>query len=250
VGVFAMKGKNNSIAITVIISIVVLLMFFVLAFRLPFLKSSNEATVMVQGVSTVSVMPDLITVYFSVVSSGDDAVDARNKNSKILNDLIDNLLLEGFSRDKIVTENFNVRQDYIWEDGKRIENGFVATHSVKIELSVNDSEIISIVVDSGINAGALVNYINFGLTQESQNKYKAESMKLAAEDAKVKAESVALGLGKSVGKILYVEILDFGYRPWVFYEADMKSGVEIESSNIQVGEEEIFSTVSATFELK
>jgi uncharacterized protein YggE len=170
--------------------------------------------------------------------------------------LIDALVSQGFEKNKVVTENFNVYEDCDWKDGYRTGEGFKATHAVSVELSIDEEDKLASVVDAGTDAGAMISYINFALTQEPQNKYKAEAMKLAAEDAKIKADSVAEGFGKNVGKLVSVQVNDFGYYPWNAYSsrgmgmAEDAIMVKEAVSNIQVGEKEISSTISATFKLR
>lgn len=249
-----MKKENHAIAVTGIISGVILVVALVAIFTFGSSFSNGEDVVTVQGISTVDAMPDLITVYFNVETSGETTSEARDANSEIVDELVANLIAEGFSRDEIVTENFNVFQEYDWVDGERIDKGFKATHSVKVELSIDQEDKIGTVVDSGIDAGAMVNYINFELTQESQNQYKAEAMKLAANDARVKADSVAEGFEKETGKLVSVQVNDFGYAPWNVYSRGgmlaSADAVKESASNIQVGEKEVTATISATFKLR
>jgi len=251
-----MKKQNNAIVMTSIISGVILIVALVALFSFRGVTSSTgDNTVNVQGIATVKAMPDLITVYFNVETKGETTTEAKEANSEILNNLIDALIEQGFSREDIVTENFNVYPNYVWTDNERKDEGFIASHSVKVELSIDDEAKIGPVVDAGVDAGALVSYINFELTQESQNKYKAEAMKMAAEDAKIKADAIAVGFDKKVGKLVNVQVNDFGYYPWNIYSrgygvAEDSIVVKEATSNIQVGEKEITSTISATFKLR
>jgi uncharacterized protein len=254
-----MKNKNNAIAITGIISAAIVLV--ALGFLI-FGSSSGSSNLggnelNVQGQATVKAMPDLVTVYFRVETNASTAQEAKDLNSEITDELITNLVKLGFERDEIVTENFNVYQEYDWtEDEGRVAKGFKATHSIKIEIPVDKMDEIGEVIDAGVDAGALISYINFELTQESQNKYKAEAMKLAAEDARTKAEAVAEGFDKSVGKLVSVQVNDFGYYPWNVYSSsgyglaeDTIMAKEV-ALNIQPGEREVSATVSAGFKLR
>ncbi|HLD55265.1 MAG TPA: SIMPL domain-containing protein, partial [Candidatus Nanoarchaeia archaeon] len=101
-----------------------------------------------------------------------------------------------------------------------------------------------------------ISYINFELSQKLQNQYKAEAMKLAAEDARIKAEAVAEGFNKEVGDLISTSVNDFGYYPWNVYStrgmgvAEDYALAKVEATNIQPGEKEVTASVSATFELK
>lgn len=249
-----MKEKNNAIAITAIISVLVFVIALVALLTLkPTGTSYGDETVSVQGIAEVKAMPDLMVVYFNAKTEGKTTEEAREANVEMVNSLVDGIVALGFERKDIVTEDMSVYQEYDWNNGERIDKGFVASHTIKISMSIDDTEKMGKVVDAGVGAGAMLNYINFELTQESQNKYKAEAMKIAAEDARVKAESVALGFDKEVGKLVSVSVNDFGYYPWRAYAGGvMEDAVSIKSSvsNIQPGEKEITASVSAVYKLK
>jgi uncharacterized protein YggE len=126
---------------------------------------------------------------------------------------------------------------------------------LKVIVNSEETEKLGGIVDAGVDSGAGISYINFELSQESQNKYKAEAMKMAAQDAKVKAESVASGFDKKVGKLVSVGVNEFGYYPWNVYSA---SGLSIREdsavaketvSNIQPGEREVTARVTAVYKI-
>lgn len=252
-----MKKQNNAIVVTSIISGVVLVIALIALFSFNRVTSGYGGdTVNVQGIASVDAMPDLITVYFNIETKGETTTEAKDANSEILNDLIDSLVLEGFERKEIITENFNIYENCEWADGSRECDGYKATHSVKVELSIDEQDLIGTVVDVGVDAGAGISYINFELTRESQNMYKAEAMKLAAKDATIKAEAVAEGFDKKVGKLVSVQVNEFGYYPWNVYSSRAGGVMEDAAlakeavSNIQPGEKEVTATVSASFKLK
>jgi len=132
-----MANKNNAIAITGIVSAAIVLV--ALGFLI-FGADSGSSNIggnelNVQGQATVKAMPDLVTVYFRAETNASTAQEAKDLNSEITDELITNLVKLGFERDEIVTENFNVYQEYDWtEDEGRIAKGFKATHSIKVEI--------------------------------------------------------------------------------------------------------------------
>jgi len=238
---------------TAIISGVILIVALSAIFM--FKPASSQNTLSVEGIATVKAMPDEIGVYLNIETKGETSSEAKDANSEILEKLVSALENQGFERSEIVTENYNIYPDYSWVNDKRIDNGFIATHSLKVIVNSEETEKLGGIVDAGVDAGAGISYINFELSQESQNKYKAEAMKTAAQDAKVKAESVAEGFGKKVGKLVSVSVNDFGYYPWNVYSAtsmDVRedAGLAKEAvTNIQPGEREVTARVSAVYKI-
>ena len=159
--------------------------------------SPASDTISVNGQATFNSMPDLVTVYFNVESKATTSSEANQLNSEIVEKLTTNILALGFEEKNIITENFNVYPNNEWINGKMIPKGYVATHSIKIEMSTSETQKIGQVIDAGVNAGAGISYINFELSPEKQSEAKAEAIKLAAQDAKLQAEALAEGMDKN-----------------------------------------------------
>jgi len=239
---------DNSVKITGMIVGAVLIVAL-LAFY-GFSKTVSGESVSSNGIASVEVVPDLVSVYFSVETKGDNSKEAKDANAVIVDDVVTALIKEGFARDDIVTENFNVYEDWIWNDGERTSNGYKATHSIKVKLA-SDGEVGD-VIDAGVDAGANLGHINFELSRELENQYKVEALKLAAQDARIKAAAIAEGLGAELGDVISTSSSDFDYNPWMAYSNDgmtSVSGAKVETE-IQVGERTISGRVSVTYELK
>ncbi len=230
------------------------IMAVVLIGILTYANFSLANTVTGNGQAKLKVVPDLVSVYFNVDTTGDTSAEATESNSEIVDELITELIKEGFERDQIQTTGFNVYPEYDWVNGERIDKGYRATHSIRVELSTNDSSRIGKVIDAGVGAGAGVSYINFELSQEKQNEYKAQALKSATEDARIKAQAIAEGLGKRLGRLVSVTDTSFSYYPWPIYAA--REGATLDAgeakeatTNIQPGEQEVTASVTAIYKL-
>jgi len=245
------KEIHKRILISIIITLIVA-GGIILILTNPFSKN----TVSVEGSATIDAMPNLVTIYFNVETSGDTTAEASEANSEIVEELENSLISLGIEKEKIITQNYNIYQDYDWINNKRVEKGYKATHSIKVEISTNETEKIGNIIDAGTQAGAGINYINFELTSELQNQYKAQAMQLAAEDARMKAEAIATGLDKKVGRLVSVSTSNFGYSPWNVYSArgmtleDEAQEAKVATTSIQPGEQEIYGQVTAVFKLR
>lgn len=252
-----MKKENNAIVVTSIISGVILIIA-ILALT-TFSSSVNSGnSVTVQGIANVKATPDLLTIYFSIETLGDTASEASDANNVILTKLENAIVAQGFEKSDLKTQSFNVYPNTYWDGTKTKTEGYKATHSLKIELSSEQFDKISEVVDAGVDSGAGISYINFELTQESQNAYKAQALELASKDAKIKAEAVALGFNKNVGRLISVQVNDFGYYPWNLYTAKSEGGVSADdvasaretAMNLTPSEQDISATISATYKIR
>ncbi|MGY4884419.1 MAG: SIMPL domain-containing protein [Nanobdellota archaeon] len=253
-------GKNNAIIITVIIAAVVLIIALLALFALKPVSYSGN-TVTTQGISEIKVTPDLVTVYFNIETKGNTSAKATEENNKIYNDLLEEIVLAGFEEEDLKTQSFNVYPQTYWDPdtGKSKSEGYIANHYVKVELPSDKINEVSSVIDAGVKAGAGISYINFELTQESQNEYKTQALKEASKDAMAKAEAIASGVDKEVGKLVSLQTNDFGYYPWNIYTSSVAGGdyraedavmAKEAAVSIQPGDQSVTATITATFKLR
>jgi hypothetical protein len=218
---------------------------------------SSSNTVTGNGLATIKVVPDEVGIYFSVETSGTTSEIATTKNSEIVDALVTKLKGLGLDEDKIQTTGFNVYQDYDWSSGQRVNKGFKATHSIIVNLPTSSSSMIGDVIDAGVSAGAGISYVNFELSQAKQSEYKAQALKAATEDAKVKATAIASGLGKSLGSLVAVSDNSFGYNPWNVYQSmggasatTSAEAAKVATTDITPSEQEVSASVTAVFKLR
>lgn len=238
---------DKHVQITGIVAIAVLIV------AIMFMNSANpnyNNTVSVSGTATIPAMPDLVGVYFSVDTQGTTSQEAASKNSDIVTKLKDSLIARGFLESEIQTQGYNIYPDYNYETNTI--KGYRATHSLRIELPANESSKLEGIIDSAVTAGAGISYINFELSQEKQNTYKAEAMKLAAQDATTKAEAVAEGLDKDLGKLVSVSVNDYNYVPWLAYDASgaSESAVKEAARSITPTDQDVSATITAIYKIR
>ncbi len=242
---------EKSIKITLIIctAVIILAVLGIYAF-----KSGSATEVTTTGNAEIKAMPDLVTIYFNVQTKGDTAQEAKDKNSEIVDSATIALLKTGLERSEITTENYNIYPDYDWTSGSQKLKGYIATHSIKVQLDSEKLDDAGEIIDAGVNAGATISYINFELSLDKQNEYKAIALKQATEDAKIKAESIASGAGKKLGALVSIADSSFNYYPWPLYEAQAESASTADAksavTSIQPGEQTISASVSATYKIR
>ena len=249
---------DKGVKISLIIASAIVLVAFIWAFTfyqiIP--HYDNGSTISVQGSSVIPVSPDLVSVYFNAETNGTTAQEARNANSEMVDNLIVELIKQGFDREDIETLNFNIYEDIRWENNKQKSYGFIVSHQIRVVLNTSRTDRIGDVIDAGIDSGALLSYINFELSSAKQNEYKALALKQAGEDAKTKAEAIAEGLGKRLGNIVSISTSDWRYQPWNLYTASSGGMMEdatqakLETTNIQPGNQDVSGYVSVVYRLR
>jgi uncharacterized protein YggE len=209
-----------------------------------------------QGSSLIKAEPDLIKIYFNIETKGETTSESSSANADILDRLTINLLREGLERKDILTMDYSIYPNGEWINGNYIEKGFKTSHQIAIELPKEKFSLAGKIIDAGAEAGATVNYINFELSKNKENEYKAQAFKLASEDARIKAESIAEGLGKEVSRVVSVSTNEWGYNPWRVYSTKGMDVMEENrlakeaTMNIQPSSKDITGFVSVSFRIK
>jgi len=249
---------EKSVKITLIVAVTVLLVIGMIGFG--FYKVVNPVSgqvISVDGTSTIKVTPDLVTIHFNVETNGSDAKIAKDANAVIMDELITSMIKLGFDREDIKTESLNIYPWTEWVNGKTVDKAYKASHQVTIVLNTSDASLVGDVIDAGVDAGALLSYINFELSDAKQSEYKAQALKQAGEDARTKAVAIAEGLGLKVGKKpVSVTTSDYRYTPWNVYSyaggvaMDMaKSEAQLAVNNIVPGEQTVYGNIQVTYKL-
>jgi uncharacterized protein len=251
-----MTKIDNSVQKTLVIMVGIIAVVLIGIFAYSSFSPSN--TVTGNGQSTIKVTPDRISVYFNVETKGTTSQIASDSNSKIMDDLTTALIKKGFTTDQIQTVSFNIYPNYNYDNGKQTQDGFTATHSIKIEMPTTDSEKIGSVIDAGISAGAGISYIDFELSSAMESNYKAQALTQATQDAKAKAQAIATGLGKKLGRLVSVTESSFNYYPWRLYDSASSgsgspsaTGAEAKSAtaNITPNQQEVSASIIAVYKL-
>lgn len=248
-----MKLKlSKAVQITLIISVAVVILALIGVY---FGKvGSMTNTISVNGQATEKVMPDLISVYFNVETQGDTSKEAEDANSEIVSNLKNTIMSLGFSEKEIKTENYNIYPEYDYQT--RTNKGYRATHSLKIEFATEEKDKIGNVIDAGTNSGAGISYINFELSPSLEQQYKAQAIKSASEDAKIKAEAIADGFEKNLGRLVSVSLDSFNYYPWRIYSTSgaEEDGVQMPAkeavTSITPSDREVSAYVTAIYKLR
>lgn len=237
--------RNNFNFTAVLVAVIIVMGVLAAVYMI---KGPEKQTVSVTGNSEMSVDPDLAVVYFRVETRSADADNASDENAVIVDSIISSLKAEGF--DDIETMDYYIYPEYDWVSGRQTLKGYVATHTLKV--STEDFDKVGTVIDIGVDEGALVNNINFELSNEMQNQYKAQVMQAASQDARNKASALASGLGKNLGDIVSVSTSDYRYMPYPLFEAKAGAAEDLEevATNIQPQSLTVYATVSVVYELK
>ncbi len=211
-------------------------------------SQTDKPTVTTVGNYKTNVQPDQVVVYLSIQTKNNSAEAAKNENARISNNVLNALKDAGIGSRDVETENYNIYPEYNWTSGKQEIIGYTASNNIKI--TTKDLDKSGKIIDVSVDNGALVSYINFELSVARNNEVKALVLANASLDAKTKAEAIATGLSKNVGRITSISTSDYYYQPYPVYRAEESTGdVKTIATNIQPKNLEVSAIVTVTFEI-
>lgn len=209
--------------------------------------AQDYRTITVNGSATLKAVPDKASVVISIENTDKDSTVASEKNAQMMQKLQSAMLGLAITKDKLKTTNYNLYPVYDLKDNKKI-TGYTVNNELTIE--VDNVESVGKVIDTAINLGATtIRSINFGL--QDQDKYKAQALKKAVDDAKNKAQIIATSLDKNVINIVSVSEGNTYIQPRTINSSMYAKANDFStvSTPIQSGDINIKADITIVFEI-
>ncbi len=159
-------------------------------------RSSSAAEITVTGEGSISLIPDTATVYASVETNAEGAVDATSQNNQIYDRVVAAVTKTGVARDDITLAYYNV--NYVARpkvappapDSTRYGYTVTRSFAIKVRNMNNAGTVVDALTSAGVsNIGG----VSFGLADPS--KARSQATNLAVADARSKAELLANAAG-------------------------------------------------------
>lgn len=260
---FFNKGYTRALlSLLVIAGIVALVAYTTLTLKEAQNMYSGPTTIQVSGEGEVLAKPDIGTFSFAVQAEGETATEAQNTSAEAMNAILAYLEAEGVSENDIRTDNYNLNQQYRYEErvcpfgsycppGERIPDGFEVYQNVTVK--VRDLEAAGGLI-AGVGERGATNVSSLMFTIDDESALRAEARSEAIEDAKVKAQVLADELDMSLDRIVSFYENERGY-PMPYYDSKMGMGGDVMNEaamapELPTGENLIRSNVTITYQLK
>lgn len=201
----------------------------------------------VSGEGKVKVIPDQAAISISIETKGTKAADVKRENDKKMDAIIKFIKKAAIAKEDFQTQRVSLNPNYDYDKKK---HNYVATQSLQIllkDLSKYD-ELMEGLVNEGINR---IDNVEFKSSKLAQ--FQSEARKLAAKDAKSKAEDFVSALGQKVGKAISISDNSQVYIPQPRMYAMKAMAMDMEAApreTLAIGEIEITANVSVSFNLE
>ncbi len=177
--------------------------------------SAAQQGVLVTGSGTVTAKPDMAQVSVGVVAQESTAADAMAKNNAQMNEVVEAIKALGIEAKDIQTTGINLYPVY---EEQRVPTkttppeivGYRANNNVTVRIRQLDQ--VGAVLDAAVRAGAnSVGGVNFGL--QDPKALHNQALEAALQDARAKAELIALTLQLTLGPVTAVSEEQVGIYP-------------------------------------
>lgn len=204
-------------------------------------------TITVSGQAQTKERNQIASFSAGVNVTSDNKDTAVNEVNQKVSAIIKSAKDFGIKADDIKTQNVSVyqMQEQYWEDGRQKQRPGQWQVSNSIEITLRDADRGASLADMLTKSGAnQVHGPNFRLddTRDAENELLAD----AIESARSKAQIIAVGSGRTLGKILTVTEGGSTNQPPVFYAREGGGG----GSPIEPGSSNVQKTITVVFELK
>ena len=204
-------------------------------------------TLRVSGNGIVKMQSDAANITLAVVTSDEDPSMAAEKNARIMVDVQNAVSVLGIKKEDIITQNYSLYENYRYsKDGAVEKPDYRASNSITI--TVYDTSLAGIVIDAALKAGAnQLSQISFFSTKSDEAYDEARTLAIA--NAYKKADFLAKGTGRVLGKVISIEEAYSSPSQNVMYKADMLAA-ERASTPISPEDSVITVTYNFVYELK
>jgi uncharacterized protein YggE len=159
----------------------------------------SAPTVSVTGTGRVERPADLARAVFVVEATRPTAAEARSVAATAAIAVMDALRAAGVPDVDLRTAGLDLAPNWDHEGDRPVRRGFTVTN--RVQATVRDAELVGRVLDAGLEAGASgLDGVEFLLGDRAAPE--TEARRLAVEDARARAETIAVAAGYHLGRLL------------------------------------------------
>lgn len=207
--------------------------------------------VSVTGEATVTAVPDIAMLDFSVRTRAVSSAAAFSDASEKMNGVIDALKAQGVEDRDVQTDQIGMNPIYAQTDRGRQDRTRIVAYEAYQSLTVRlrDIDNAGPVIDAAVQAGA--NGLNsFRMTIDDTKALEDEARVAAVKDAMAKAKAMAEAAGAELGPVMTLSARGGSRPPQMMQARSMVMEADAAGPSLQAGEQTVTMSVSATFKIQ
>lgn len=202
---------------------------------------SEQNFLKVQGESRIQYVPDDMLFQISIQSKNKDYIQVNEALKQKYNLLVENLVKKGIDKERIRSGRLNIRENYIYTDRERKQEGYLGDMGVSIQLP-HETSVMNTILGVLNDERLSTNYnIGFVLSEQKQKKLRDQAIQSAIKDAADKAYLIAGSLHIQLGGIAEIQYGPVG-APIGLYKSQDALMMRAESqmqTDIEINPEEL-----------
>lgn len=210
-------------------------------------------TINVNGEGKVTVIPDIATFSFSVVSEGKDPNKITTDNNQKINSALDFIKGKGVEAKDIKTTSYSLSPKYEYDKVTRTTfiSGYTLTQTVQVKIRdfSKIGDIMGALPGMGINQ---IGTLSFDV--DNQDNYLNQARQIAFDKAFVKAKSMASQNHVRIERVVTFSESQNNYPIYFKTAMDSSSGmggaVPSSAPQIEPGSQEVTVDVYVTYEIE
>jgi len=216
--------------------------------------ASSMRTIEVNGNGESRSAPDIAHLSLDIETHAQTAEDCSTKNAALAQKVVDALKAKLAGKGVISTGGYSLTPEYKQPRpgepyvGKPEIIGYTAQNTITVE--TDELSRLGSLLDGAVAAGAnRVNYVNFGVRDDT--KARAEAISNASKDAQAQAQALAASLGVKLRRIVKAAPM-VPPRPIPFEARSMAmaSSANAAVTPVEPGQITVTATVSLTYEIE
>ena len=225
-----------------------MMIVLMLLIAVPAMAADDIRVIEVSGTGEARSAPDVAYLSLQIETRAPTAQEASSRNAALAQKVVQVLKDKLADNGRVETGDYSLNPDYTepGPNGHQKVIGYIAQNTVTVE--TGDMTLLGSLIDTAIAAGAnRINYLNFGLRDDS--KARQEAIAKASKDAQAQAQALAVSLNVKLKQLTKASTVE--ERPPVIPMMRMavatSAGV---STPVEPSQISISATVMLTYEME
>ncbi|MDR0463270.1 MAG: SIMPL domain-containing protein [Pseudomonadales bacterium] len=219
-------------------------------------NTEQRGSITVDGEAVIETVPDQVEISLGITVQNNTVRAAQDEANGIITNLQAGLRELGVENNQIRTRNYSVFPNYDWTG--RTPRIVSYTVDQNLVVTINDFDLLNEIIDLATGVGInQVSNINFSLSPEKRRELQEDARRIAIEEARSKAQSMASDANIRLGSIINISerTNNFGGvmpmpRMAMGVVAMEQAEMSFADTAIEAGSASYTYTISLTFEIE
>jgi len=182
------------------------LLLITLSFAL--IAEAQTASLKVRGEASVKTVPELMEVNIPLEVKESSYTGTSDALTATYSNLEKSLTQAGIPEKEIQTFGFNIRENYRYENRERIQDGYVGSMNITVEIPYTEENMASVMNTLKMEEFNFGYNLNFTLSEEQKKALLEQVIKEAIADGKLKARLLSESLEV---RLISLDEINFGF---------------------------------------